>query len=259
VTPTGSASRLLARAGADGLTEPALSPDGKHIAYIVDGQALWQVNADGSHARQLYALPISSTWLMTGPRFAPDSDSITFTAGCCADFSIFSIAGNGTHMRKLFVSGGPRVFQDWSPDGKHFLYTLNGALWLGNARSGRATPLGGDATAAGSFRSARYSPDGTHIVAALTPAEGTEAATSEIVLMHTDGRYLTVLTGDLSDEAGSPSWSPDGKSIAFLVASGAFGALGRQHDLWIMHYNGTRKRNVTRGKLGDVVTAGWAR
>ncbi|MDB5075869.1 MAG: hypothetical protein JWO42_2048, partial [Chloroflexi bacterium] len=68
VTPVGAATKLLARAGAYGLSAPILSPDGKHISYVVDGRALWQMDSSGSHARQLYALPASNSGLITGPR-----------------------------------------------------------------------------------------------------------------------------------------------------------------------------------------------
>jgi Tol biopolymer transport system component len=256
VTPTGNATRLLVRAGASGLSAPVLSPDGTHVTYVVDGRALWQMESNGSHARQLYA---TGSGLIMGPRYSRDASTIAFTAGCCGNLGIFGIDSNGAHVHTLLPGGGLRVFQDWSPDRKHMLYTIGGALWEADSRGRQAHPLGGDVPSAGSFRDAHYSPDGTHIVATLHPAQGSEAATAAIVLLHTDGQYLTFLTKDLSFDVGSPSWSPDGKRIAFLASSGAFGALGRQHDLWIMRYDGTQKRNMTHGKLGDVTEAGWAR
>jgi Tol biopolymer transport system component len=258
-TPSGAATRLLTRAGANGLSDAALSPDGKHIVFVEDGQALWRMDSDGTHARRLYAMSLAAYGRLSGPRYSPDGGTITFTTGCCANFTIYSIAAGGTYLRILLKGGGLRIFQDWSPNGKHILYTQDGALWAADPHGGHAHPLGGDAPEAGSFLAARYSPDGTHIVAALRPAQGSEAAATAIVLMHADGQYMTPLTGNLSYDVGTPSWSPDGKQIAFVVSSGAEGALGRGHDLWLMRFDGSNKKNVTHGKLGDVVEAGWAR
>ena len=140
------------------------------------------------------------------------------------------------------------------------LFSLDGKLWVADPHGDHAQPLGGDAPDAGSFFDARYSPDGTHITASLLPAQGmSESSTRVIVLMHPDGRYLTILTGDLPYDTSHPTWSPDGKRIAFVVASGALGLQGRLHDLWVMGYNGRQKANITHGMLGDVEAAIWGR
>ena len=80
-----------------------------------------------------------------------------------------------------------------------------------------------------------------------------------IVLMHDDGRYLTVLTPTIAADCTHPTWSPDGKRIAFVVASGPIGPAGRLHDIWVMRYNGQQATNLTHGILGDVSFAAWSR
>lgn len=235
------------------------SPDGRHIAYVLDGRTLWQADAAGTHPRLLYALPADQFGQIGAPRYTPDGKALGFSAGCCANFITYRFDLDGTRPRKLF-GGGLRLLQDWSPDGKHILFTQDGALWVADAGGAHAYPLGGDAPDAGSFADARYSPDGSHIVASLRPAQGVEeAAGSVIALLHPDGQYLTLLTSNLGLAASQPTWSPDGKQLAFLVASGALGPLGRLHDLWIMRFDGRDLRNLSRGAAGDISAIAWKR
>jgi Tol biopolymer transport system component len=254
---SGHMERIMSR-NDGGLDSPVSSPDGKHIAYVVDGQALWQMNRDGSHPRLLYTLPVGAYERISDVRYTPDGHALGFTAGCCGNFNIERIGVDGRGLHKLFT-GGLRIFQDWSPDGRQMLFTVDGALWAADSTGAQARPLGGDAPGAGGFSDAHYSPDESHLVATLTPAQGREGDHQVIVLLHPDGQYLTVLTANLPYDASEPTWSPDGKSIAFLANSGPLGILGRLHDVWIMHFNGANARNLTRRRLGDVVSVGWAR
>jgi Tol biopolymer transport system component len=257
--PPNRPTRLPGAGQGGAVTGLTRSPAGSHIAYVLNGTKLLQAAADGSHAMVLYALSADSFGQIAAPRYTPDGKSIGFSAGAGTNFTTYEIAVDGTHLHKLF-GGGVRLLQDWSPDGKHLLFTLNGALWTADPSGGHAQPLGGDAPDAGGFSDARYSPDGSHITAALRPAQGVEEAAGQIiVLLHPDGQYLTTLTGHLGYDAAHPTWSPDGKQIAFLVASGALGSLGRLHDLWVMGFNGSNSRNLSRGTAGDVSAAAWAR
>ncbi|HVA90990.1 MAG TPA: hypothetical protein VNL71_14245 [Chloroflexota bacterium] len=258
-TPVNHLARVPGITEAGSVTAITRSPDGSHSAYVLDGRTLWQADADGAHPRLLYALPADSFGQIIAPRYTADGRDLGFSAGCCANFTTYELSVDGAHPRRLF-GGGIRLLQDWSPDGKHLLFTLNGALWVADPAGGHARPLGGDAPGAGSFADARYSPDGSHIVATLHPAQGAEeAAGAVIVLLHPDGQYLTILTPNLGLDASQPAWSPDGKQIAILVASGALGPLGRLHDLWLMRYDGKGLRNLTGGVAGDVSAIAWGR
>lgn len=254
---SGQPRRILSRDDGS-LDSPVLSPDGTQIAYIVDGTAIWLMDRDGSHPRMLYTLPVDAYVRISGVRYTPDGHTLGFTVGCCGNFTIDRIGVDGKGLHAIF-SGGLRIFQDWSPDGKQMLFTVGGALWVASSTGAHARPLGGDVPGAGGFAGARYSPDGSHIVATLTPAVGGEGANQVIVLLHPDGQYLTVLTADLPYDASDPSWSPDGKSIAFLANSGPFGTLDRLHDVWVMHFNGANPRNLTNNRIGDAIALSWAR
>jgi Tol biopolymer transport system component len=257
VTLTGTAVRLLVRIGAEGLSSPAISPDGKHVAFVEDGHSLWTMDVDGKNAKQLFSVPAPSTDLVSAPRYSPDGALIAFTRGCCGSLGVDTVGSDGKHPRQVIGGTGLHIFQDWSPSGKQLLYTVNGALWLADANGADARSLGGSAATAGAFLLARFSPDGTRIIAALQPAQGEEGGGAVIAALRANGQGVTVLSGNFNYDVSAPDWSPDGKRVAFVAASGPAGALGPAGDLWIMQADGAQKQNVTGGKLGDVVAVTW--
>jgi TolB protein len=91
-----------------------------------------------------------------------------------------------------------------------------------------------------------YSPDGRKIV---FQREG--EISSEIWVVDADGNHLTQLThpdpGCLPDGGtcdGSPSWSPDGKQIAFNRDTGTIE--GENKGIWVMNADGTGVHQLTQ-------------
>ncbi len=75
----------------------------------------------------------------------------------------------------------------------------------------------------------------------------------EIYVMDTDGGNLRRLT-DNSDKDFSPSWSPDGKRIAFI--SDRDGHVHARHgwstyEIYVMNADGSNSRNVTNNPFSD--------
>jgi eukaryotic-like serine/threonine-protein kinase len=97
---------------------------------------------------------------------------------------------------------------------------------------------------------ARLSPDGRRLAFASARASGT---TVDIWIAEADGSNLQQLTHGLGRSLGSPSWSPDGRRIAFDVR----GEDSRNH-LWMIDADGGAPRRLTAEKDEQVVPT-WSR
>ena len=187
-----------------------------------------------------------------GGAFPGKNGRIAFADRIGANWEIFSMRADGTARRRLTNNLLNDTSPTWSPDGSRIAFRSDRAgnpeIYVMNADGSgleRLTrrPLGDTRPS--------WSPDGTRIVYQRfkTGGQGLDPRTAEIAVMNADGSGVKVLTNNTIEDL-NPSWSPDGKRIAF-----ASQRVGAQFDIYVMSADGSRERRVTRTVANEMTPA----
>jgi Tol biopolymer transport system component/DNA-binding winged helix-turn-helix (wHTH) protein len=164
----------------------------------------------------------TSTGLDTQPTLSPDGAAVAYSSNRGGDFEIYvkQLAPGGREIQ-ITADGGHNFQPAWSPDGRHLAYhsQARGGVWLVPALGGVARRL----TDFGSKPA--WSPDGREIAfqsAALSDINGLQGGAlppSTLWAVAAEGgtpRRLTEV-GRPSGGHGSPTFSPDGRSLVFFA------------------------------------------
>lgn len=110
-------SGLLAQENPLWLRYPAISPDGKTIAFCHKGD-IFLVNSEGGKTTQLTTHSAYDSY----PVWSPDSKTIAFTSGRNGGLDLFTIPVTGGTPTQLTTFTGSCVPECFTPDGKNILY-----------------------------------------------------------------------------------------------------------------------------------------
>ena len=251
--PTLSHSRLTQREGVE--RGPSISPDGKWVVYMADGDIYLQ-SVTGQTAINLTK---DSPTNETTPAFSPDGETIAFRSTRDGG-GIFLMGRTGESVRRL-TNGG--FHPAWFPDGKSIVYasgegppgpenrTAFSEIWTVSMDGGEPRRL-----IAGDAVQPRVSPNGRRIAYWSMPTDpasqrfssSDQPANRDIWTVDLEGgKPVKVAAHDAND--WNPVWSPDGRWLYFL--SNRSGSMG----LWRVAID--EASGVTRGDPQPLATPAW--
>jgi Tol biopolymer transport system component len=221
---------------------PTWSPDGRALAFTSRAD-IYVINADGSAQRRLVrgarpgALPPGDL------AWSPRGDTIAFVKARDGDLEIYVMNADGSEERRLTCNTVRDSHPVWSPDGRRIAFESNWQVWVMNADGSGQRRLTGNG---GRNLAPAWSHDRQRI--AFERRTGREkyrrcsgcgtAVHFEVWVMNAGGSDARLLARD----AEQPSWSPDGRKIAFTGRQ-----IGEeQSDIYVMNADGTGQRNLTR-------------
>jgi Tol biopolymer transport system component len=232
--------------------DPQRSPDGLWVAYTVStidaekdrrNTDVWMVKWDGSEQLQLTSSPDSES----SPRWSPDNKYLAFVSSRGTEEErrrggqiwLLNRAG-GEAQRLTDIKGGVGDIQ-WSPDSSRIAYTIEDQdpaeepEKLDGWKRKTAPPIVIDRYHFKQDRRGYLKDLYTHIGVF-------DIATK---------KATTITKGNTDDS--SPSWSPDGRLIAFLSKRGhASPDRTSNEDLWVVEAReGAEPRQITRTPFGE--------
>lgn len=249
-------------------TDPAPSPDGKWIAFASDrcghgASQIYLMPADSGAARQL--THEADSMRATTPTWAPDGRSLLFVSTRDRRYNIYSIPLEGGEAREMSKMPGSHRFGVYSPDGKKIafysnrlrpgeLYGFN--IYVMNSSGETIDDLAKQITnGKGSPGHPTWSPDGNWLAFVSKEYDSLKQNTMQGNILFaryhvykvpaSGGKEIRLTSGAVDGQSVEdtwPSWSPDGKWIAF----------GRQYgskvNVWLLE--------VATNKTFPLTTAG---
>ena len=201
----------------DGLEiQPALSPDGKLVAYSAGNSSRMRVFIRPAGGGRTVPLSDDSTSVETHAQWSPNGDSLLFLS---RGGVFVSSALGGVSRAVVEPSPGLVVTSAmWSPDGTRIAYARGDSLFVLKSRDGKPILL----ATSSDLHSCNWSPKDLWIACVsgnsmnVTPGTAfANIAPSAIVLIPTTGGEVMRIA-EPSAFNQSPIWSADGKRLYFI-------------------------------------------
>ncbi|MGH8134769.1 MAG: S9 family peptidase [Steroidobacteraceae bacterium] len=220
------------------VAEPAFSPDGEYLAYSVTtndlvrdvpSSDLWRVRWDGSDRRELTRTPGVDEWQ---PAWSPDGKWIAFLSdrgGDDATTQVWVMPAASGEAEKLTDFPGGVLDYAWAPDSRQLaIIARDPKRPAGEPEPPQPPPI--------VITRYQFKEDD---IGLLTERR------QRLYLFEVEERKATPLTPGTYEEY-LPSWSPDGKQIAYVTKRGGDPDRNRNWDIYLVEpRTGANERRLT--------------
>jgi len=199
-----------------GITYPALSPDGRRVAFAALGD-LWLTDIDGAPRRLM-----TDAALDTAPAWSPDGRSIAYCSDRSGRMNIWIRDVASGADRQLTRGDVAATLPAWSPDGARIAFVdADGALHVADVKSGAIRRVHDRLNSPGR---PSWSPDGSAVVVSSLKVYSTRfrEGDNEVLRVPLDGgadRWFEPAPHKsigMREDYG-PIWAPDGTQMAAIV------------------------------------------
>jgi TolB protein len=241
----------------------SVDPTGRFLVFASTRHSpyadIYIQRVDGTSVTQLTSDTASDAF----PTFSPDGSKIAFCSTRNGSWDIYVMDADGRNVVQVTNTPLQEMHPSFSPDGTRLVYCAIGGrsdqweLWVVNLLTNEKRMVG-----YGLFPS--WSPEkGRDRIAFQRARQRGSRWFSLWTLDLIDGEARNVTEVAVSTNAAviSPSWSPDGRQIAFATVIEP--ALSRgdkpsgQQDIWIINADGTNRRRLTDGN-GSNLSPYWS-
>ncbi|WP_309088634.1 winged helix-turn-helix domain-containing protein [Phenylobacterium sp.] len=249
---TSGAVRDLTAPPADTLgdSDPAVSPDGRYVAFrrtlLHGADDLFLKDLRTGRERAL----TTDGWKAAGYVWSADSRHIFYSSNRGGEFGLWTVdTARDAPPRRISLGFGQLTFSRMSIDRRNRLAV---ELPRGRTNIAAVTPPGAVRPVTNAA-SSDWEPDAAAdgAVAYVSNRSGS----SELWVTHPGGQSVR-LTNIVGSYVNSPTWSPDGRRLAFVAVK------GRKAEVYTVERDGSRLRAVTsdgRDKLDPVWSPGGDR
>ena len=224
-----------------------------------DHTNLYTQRVDGTAVTQLTSEAADDAY----PCFSPDGKQIAFASTRAGNWQIFVMDVNGKNVTQVSTGPMQAIHPSWSPDGYRLVYCALGGksnqweLWTANLQTNEKRMIG-----FGAFPTWSPSRDGDRIAFQRPRQRGSRWFSLWTVdLPNGEATRPTEVAVSSNAAILSPTWSPDGRRLAFATVMEPAKDLttktrGRT-DIWAVNVDGTERQRLTDG-TGTNLMPFWA-
>ena len=238
--------------------DPSIDQTGQYLLYASTQHGktadIYRKKVHGTTVTRLTTDPADDIM----PAFSPDNQHIAFSSNRSGNWDLYVMDSDGGQSVRLTNDSQHELHPTWSPDGKYIVYSrLSEAsgrweMWMTEF----ANPASRKFLGYGLFPSWSPDPAQNKIVYQEARERGSRLFSIwTIDIVNGEGRTPTEIASAANAAAVNPSWSADGKMLAFATIIDPQKQNPdhpKEADIWVIGLDGTGRVNLTNGKYTNL-------